>query len=330
MSTNETTPVAAAAAAIAKASGSNNPAGVLKRSSSYFIDPSMIDDDGDHNSRFDLGDIAELAAQIQAVLVADPASGGLLNDIRVKRKDDGRFQIIDGRRRNAAIQSLVKKGVEFPVGIPAKIVAKNQERVTSIAQMFLANGGKQFLPLEEAAAFKSLKEEGLTLKEIAATVGRKHMHVSQMLALIDADESLKDAVASGKVGKQMAKDIASTTKGDKEKQKELTAKAVALGANTKDKKKRRALVADIDAAKVKKAASKGKTLKMRALSDDQLSEIGAKMSKHLVVLMKEAGLEENADLRAWIATDEKRSVAFAFGALEALKAAAGEKLSLEI
>lgn len=307
-----------------------NPAGILKRSSSYFVDPMMIDDDGDHNTRFELGDIAELATQIKVVLEKDPASGGLLNDIRLRRKADGRYQVIDGRRRFAALKLLLKQGVVFPDGVPAKLVAKDQDAITSIQQMFLANGGKQMLPLEEAAAFKKLKDAGQTLKEIAATVGRKTMHVSQMLALIDADESLKEAVASGKIGKQLAKNIASTTKGDKAKQKELAAEAVAIGKNTKDGKKRRALLKNIDDAKVQKAAAKGKTLKMRALTDDQLAELGEKLSKHLVVLMKEAGLKADTDLRAWAASSEATAAAFTLGALEALKAAAGLKISLEL
>ena len=54
------------------------------------------------------------------------------------------------------------------------------------------------------------------------------------------------------------------------------------------------------------------------------------MAKHLAMLLKDAGLNPAADLRAMCASDDRLSVAFTFGVLEALKAAAGVKLSLEI
>lgn len=306
--------------------------GILKRSNSYFVDPAMVDDDGSANTRFDLGDIECLAGQIEMQLSIDPASGGLLNDIRVVRKSDGRFTVIDGRRRLSALHLLMKKGIVFPVGVPAKI-DKIMTDVEALRKMFLANEGKAFLPLEEAAAYEKFRIAGLTVKQIGDIVGRKHMHVSQMLALIDADESLKQALISGKISKQMAKDIAATTKGDKEAQKELTAQASAVGKNTKDAKGRKAVKQAIQAKKVQKAAKKGRALKMCALDDDQLKEMGEKLSKHLVVLMKEAGIKEattSAAFRAMVAKSEPMAVAFTFGAIEALKAAAGLKISLEL
>ncbi len=47
-------------------------------------------------------------------------------------------------------------------------------------------------------------------------------------------------------------------------------------------------------------------------------------------LMKEAGLKEKTDIRAWIAEDENLSVAYAAGALHGLQAAAGVKINLDI
>lgn len=307
------------------ASAPKQAAGVLKRSSSYFIDPKRIVRREGWNPRFDFGEIENLAASIKA--------NGMLNAIRVKRitgNPAADFELIDGDRRLTACEKLIKSGHEFPEGIPAIIVDKAQEDITSLVQMFAANDGKLFLPLEEAAAYKRMLDAGMTQKQICAAVGRKHMHVAQILALIDADESVKEALKDGKIGKTMAKEIASAAKGDKAKQAELVKAAADLGKDTKDKKRRRAVLKQIDDAKVKKATGKGKTLKMRALSDDQLAEMGEKLAKHLTVIMKETGLDPNADMRAWVGTSDQLAAAFTFGALEALKVAAGMKLSLEI
>ena len=300
---------------------SNNPAGVLKRSSSYFIDPTKIIRTEGFNPRFDFGAINELAQSIKA--------NGLLNAIRVKRlaQVDGNgalFALIDGDRRLTAIEQLIKKGHTFPEGIPAIIVDKAQDDVTSLIQMFEANSGKTFLPLEEAAAYKRMQDAGMTLKQICAAVGRAHMHVAEILNILKADDSVKDAVKDGSIGKTMAKQISKIAKGDTEKQKQLVEDA----KKAKNAPARRALLKDLDNTRVTKAASKGKVLKIRSLSNHELSEIGTVIAEQLVAAMEFAGIKPDADIRAQLATEDDSAqldlaTAYYFGALQALKVAAG-------
>jgi ParB family chromosome partitioning protein len=311
-----------ATAAIAAASGSarKEAPGITKRSSSYQADPRAISRRPGFNPRFDFGDISMLAAQIKAQ--------GLLQPLRIKRLSAPvglfHFELIDGDRRLTAIELILKEDpAAFPEGVPAIIVDKNQDDLTSLVQMFMANEGKAFLPLEEAAAYQKMREAGLTVKQIGEAVGRKHMHVNQILALVDADESVKQAVKDGTIGKTMAKEIASTARGDKAKQKELVEQAAAAG---KGKGKRRVLLNSIQATKVAKAAKKGRTLKIRALDDAALSELGASMAKALQKNLMNAKAAMHADaLDKWIAQDPKLVAAFTYGALQALKAAAGAK-----
>ena len=324
---------AASNAAIAKAlasskteapAKSSNPAGVLKRGNAYSIDPTKITRAEGFNPRFDFGAVEELAASIKA--------NGVLNAIRVKRlaapDDKGNlFVLIDGDRRLTAIESLLKKGHEFPEGIPAIIVDKNQEEVTSLIQMFEANSGKAFLPLEEAAAYKRMQDAGMTIKQICTAVGRKQVHVTEILNILKADDSVKAAVADGSIGKTMAKQIAKVAKGDKTKQAELVKQAKDVG---NDKSKRRAILKEVDKTRVASAAKKGKILKIRALSDVELSEIGSSMAKFLLVALDGAGLKESHDIKSWITKDHELAVAYAFGALEALKVAAGQPNNLAL
>jgi ParB/RepB/Spo0J family partition protein len=309
--------VIAKAIAGAKPAASSNPAGVLKRGNSYSIDPTKIVRREGFNPRFDFGEIDELAQSIKA--------NGLLNAIRVKRlvKPDeagNLFELIDGDRRLTAIEKLIKKGHDFPEGIPAIIVDKAQDDVTSLIQMFEANSGKTFLPLEEAAAYKRMQDAGMTIAAICKAVGRKQVHVTEILNILKADDSLKDAAADGSIGKTMVKQIAKVAKGDKAKQKELVAQAKAAGT---DKTKRRALLKEVDKTRVATAAKKGKVLKIRALSDHELSEIGAAMAQELIKALGAADLAADADLRTWVGKDKELVAAYTFGALEALKVAAG-------
>lgn len=316
-----------------KAAGKPLPAGIVKKSTSYNIDPTRITPREGWNNRFDYGDIESLAQGIKSTLAMCP-DRPYASDIEVKRlaasdplAANFDFEIVAGHRRVAATLLLLKKGVVFPHGVNAHLVDRAQDDKTSLILMFSENNAKPLLPLEEAAALKRMRDLGMTIKEICKAVGRADVHVTDTLALLEADASLKDAVKDGTVGATVAKQIAVVAKGDKAKQAELTKDAVDAG---KDKVKRRAVIAKIDATKVAKAAAKGKVLKIRALTDDQLSEIGSKLAKHLLALLKEAKLDAALDLAAWVKQDEKLAVAYTSGALAALRAAAGEKISLEV
>lgn len=331
--TKSTAPSAEALANTIKVLKTSNPAGIVKRSNAYFADPKAITRRPGFNPRFDFGEIEELAKSIKA--------NGLLQPLRVKRMpasvlDDGKgptgaevkcFELIDGDRRLTAIELLLKKGHEFPDGVPVIVVDAKQDDITSLIQMFEANTGKNFLPLEEAAAYKTMRDAGMTIKQICDAVSRKHVHVVATLALLDADDEVKDAVKSGSVTGTTAKQIAVAARGDKAKQKELITQAKA--AKT-DKSKKAELEKNIQATREKKAKAKGQTIKMRALSDAELSAIGKQLAETMVIKLQNAAKPLDFDVRAWIAKDDQLALAFTFGALEALKAAAGMIVNLDI
>lgn len=295
------------------------PSGITKISKSYRADPRLIKRKDGFNPRFDFGEIAELAKSI--------AANGLLNPVRVKRSGEG-FELIDGDRRLTAVELLLEQGETFQDGVPIILVDKDQDEVTSLVQMFEANTSKAFLPLEEAAAFKRMRDAGLTIKDICQRVGRTDVHVMDTLALLEADDSLKEAVASKQIGSSTAKQIAQVAKGDKKKQAELVQDLKDAGS---DKKKKRAVLQKVAQVRAAKAEAKGKVVKMRALSDDQLSELGERVAKMLILKAHDAGLPANApELLDAVKKDDKLVAAFTLGALEALKAAAGLKIELDL
>lgn len=268
---------------------SSSAAGVVKRTNAYFVDPSRVSRRSGWNPRFDFGEIEELAKSIQV--------NGVLVPIRIKRLSPATkgadFELIDGDRRLTAIEFLIKKGTKFPDGIPAIIVDKHQTDLTSLIQMFEANTGKPFLPLEEAHAYGKMREAGMTLADICQAVGRKQVHVTEILNLLNADPSLKEAAQSGEINKTLAKRIATVAKGDATAQKDLVKKAKAAG---NDKAKRRQVLKELDAVHIKKAEAKGKTLKskMADLDTSNLRELAQnlkKMMDRLVAVIDEMELD---------------------------------------
>jgi hypothetical protein len=318
------------------------PAGIMRKTTGYNADPRRICRREGWNTRFDFGDIQNLAESILVELKRDPSNGGLLHDLRVKRlpKDDPRaatadFELVDGDRRMTAIELLLSKGVEFPEGVGIKLVDREQDDLTSLIQMYTANTGKPFLPLEEAAAFKRMRDSGMTILQIAKAVGKADTHVIETLSLLEADEEVQDAVRTGKVGATVAKAIATTARGDKAAQKDLLAEAkTAKGKGADAKAARARLAKKLLDKKQAKAEAKGKTLKIRALDDAQLSGLGLSVAKLLEAKVKEAWPSTDPktieDVLEMVKKDEKLVAAYTLGALHALHAAAGQKVNLDI
>ncbi len=289
--------------------------GIVKRTSSYFIDPTMIDRRKDWNPRFDFGEIEELAKSIKHQKEHDGV--GVLTDIRVKRKADGRFELVDGDRRLTAVELLMKKGEVFDQGIPAKILDKNLPDIQALVQMFEANSGKPFLPLEEAAAYQRMRDAGMTLKQVAEAVSRKVPHVMKTLALVQADDSVRDAVASGAIKSTLAKKIASKAKGDKEAQKEMVKKA------TKGKTNKKELEAELVKMRRKTGNVKAKPLVdevPEALTPAQIQRRVMLVNK----LLKELGFKDPANYKESLADSQVTPEGYALGMLHGLLMASGD------
>lgn len=296
------------------------------------IDPSTIRRREGWNPRIEFGEIANLAKSIEHELTVNPSSGGLINDIRVQKlakADNGfAFELIDGDRRLTAVEMLLKKGVVFGLGIPAKIEpAKVAEGVVTdqLVRMYTANTGKAFLPMEEAVAFDRMRKAGMTQKEIEQATGRSHGVVARAFLLLKADGKLKAAVESKAISASQAVEIMSASRGEPEELDKLIAEA--LEAKTPTQKK--AAKARVKAKKIEKAKKEGRKLKMRALTDEQLGLLGAKFSDILVTEMAKLGIEADADLNKWkAASADDVKLGYLYGVLQGLKAAGGLPVDL--
>lgn len=313
--------------------------GIIARTAAYNIDPTRVVIKDGWNNRFDLGDIESLADSIKTELERDPSTGGLINAIHVRRikHDNADFEVVMGHRRVTAIQLLLSRKTVFPQGVPAVIVDKAESDVELTSKLIIENMQKPLLPLEEAAGYKRLLDLGMTIAQIAKKVGRSDVHVRETLDLLGAADEVQEAVKNGEIAGSVAKLITSVAKGDKAKQADLAAEAKqAKGKTAAAKAAKARLQQKIDKARADKAAAKGKQVeaKVRPLSADQLSTLGEKVAKHLNSVLAESELkqfkEDSEALRKIISEDEKMAAAFTFGALQALLAAAGQKISLEI
>lgn len=354
---------AAPSAATAQRPTSKDGVGIVQKAAgAWNADPDTFAIREGFNIRYDFGNIRELAEQIRAKLRRDPKSGGLIHPIGVKRlRDDDplvktgglrafdlsacgvdlkyrpkgphAFETIRGNRRTLAIWLLLQEGETFPHGVPVTILDKAMDRRTATIENFVENTSKPLLPIEQAYGFKTLRdgdpEHGvppMTIKEITDVTGFSDQTINGALALLEADEEVIGALKGGHVAATTAKQIAVHARGDKGRQRELVKTALAAT----DKKGRDALKKELEAAQRDKHARKGRVLKVRVLSEDDLADLGVKQQQIVMDRLKDARKAPDFDILAWIRSDDKLALACAFGALQALKAAAGVKVDLNV
>lgn len=306
------------------------PAFTTKRGTAYSVFPFAIKRREGWNPRFDFGEIDQLAKSI--------AANGLLQPLRVKKLADDHFELIDGDRRLTAIELIVAPSSPYAEardllnsqGVSVTVVDRNQTEIDSLVQMFEANTGKAFLPLEAAHAYKRMVDAGMSVADVCKRVGVSDLHVRETMALLEAAPELQAAVAAGEIGATAAKAIAYEIKGDHEAQKELVEVAKTAKA---DKTQRKVLVQKMQEKRAEKAAKQGRTVtgQRACMSVEALTKLEAEFAADAKASAKNAKLPTGVDeLLATVREDDALAAAFKLGALLALRAALGNKVDLTV
>ena len=144
------------------------------------------------NKRMDFADIETLAHCIFATGGTDP--------IKVDILKDGKCILIDGERRYRAyllINSWGEAGFETMEAMTVNTDLTDGQR---LMLQLSSNNSKSFTELEEADAFRDLKEiYGFSAAQIARGTGYSPMHVSNRLRLAGISEEEKDLISQGAV-----------------------------------------------------------------------------------------------------------------------------------
>ena len=158
---------------------------------------------------FDQEALEELSESIKTL--------GLIQPITVRRKEDGRYQIISGERRFRASRLA---GMTM---IPAYIRDANDQGMLEMA--IVENIQRENLdPIEGAMSYQRLIEEcNLTQEQMAIRVGKKRASVTNFLRLLKLPEKVLDYVRENKLSAGHARAIAAI---DDEKTALLAAEAV--------------------------------------------------------------------------------------------------------
>jgi ParB family chromosome partitioning protein len=133
--------------------------------------------------------IAELAASIKA--------HGLLQNLQVRPIEDGKFEVVAGRRRLAALKRLARnKDIERLVEIPCHVLEDADAAEISLAENIMR---LPMHPADQFDAFQALAETGKGPEEIAARFGCSAATVRQRLKLASVSPRLMKIYRAGKM-----------------------------------------------------------------------------------------------------------------------------------
>lgn len=277
--------------------------GIVSRDTSYSADPKLLKRRENWNQRFDFGDIAGLKASIKM--------HGVRRPLEVRRNKDGDLEIVDGDRRQTAVEELIVEGHDI-ASVPVIIIDKKVDDFTAKIYMLTANDGKPFLPLEEAMAYKAMVDEmGKTPAEIATALGRSEAFVKDRLVLLTASAETQKAIVDGKVGTTIVAEIINKNKDDTAKQDALVQKA---GSGKKGKRAVRTELAG--GAQVLSAAAI-RDMEIKVMVDLQ---VDAKM----LGVTEDSGVEPTDEqMKKFIIASAANAASFRWGMIVALRAARG-------
>jgi ParB family transcriptional regulator, chromosome partitioning protein len=128
-------------------------------------------------------------------LAASIAAHGLLQNLTVTARDDGKFAVVAGARRHAALKLLVRQGErakDWPT--PCQVVES-----TSAAEASLAENVQrvEMNAMDEVEAFAALVAAGQSPEDVAQRFGTTLRHVEQRLALAHLSPRIRAAYRRG-------------------------------------------------------------------------------------------------------------------------------------
>jgi ParB family chromosome partitioning protein len=201
--------------------------------------------------------------------LADSISAqGVVQPIVVRAIAAGRYEIIAGERRWRAAQLA---GLHE---IPA--VVREVEDRAAIAIALIENIQRENLnPLEEARALERLiKEFELTHEQAAEAVGRSRAAVSNLLRLLDLEDSVKELVEKGELEMGHARALLALSGG---KQREAARQVVSRGLTVRATE---GLVKSLQRPATPKPAKAGKDANIQRLEADLSDTLGARVAVH--------------------------------------------------
>ena len=165
-------------------------------------------------------------------LAASIVAHGLLQNLTVVARSDGRYAVVAGGRRLTALKRLARDGrIARDYAAPCTIIPEDAGGEASLAENLQRVAMNV---MDEVDAFATLLEGGASVDDIARRFGATLRHVEQRLALARLSPKIKAAYRKGEVSLDAARAFCITD--DPERQEAVfkqLAKPIVQGANVR-------------------------------------------------------------------------------------------------
>lgn len=130
-------------------------------------------------------------------LAASIAAHGLLQNLSVVLAEDGRYAVVAGARRLAALRLLIKQGrLSRDFAAPCNVVEPELGAEASLAENVQRVAMN---PMDEMEAFARLVDDGMSVEAVAERFGASVRHVEQRLALGRLSPKIRAAYRKGEL-----------------------------------------------------------------------------------------------------------------------------------
>ena len=142
-------------------------------------------------------------------LAASILAKGIIQPLAVRPSDSGdKFEVIDGRRRHAALAKLVKEK-RLPKSHPVPVIIRNEDDEQALESSLIANTVRLPMhPVDQYVVFARLSGEGASDADIAARFGITERTVRQHKALGRLAPAIREAWRKEKISAEVAKAFA--------------------------------------------------------------------------------------------------------------------------
>lgn len=139
------------------------------------------------------------------ILAASIEHKGLIQPLAVRSIGNGQFEVIDGRRRHAALNALVK-AKKILKDEPVPVIVRQESDVDALETSLAANIVRLPMhPVDQFEVFARIEAEGISVEEIAARFGISELQVRQHLALGRLAEPIRAALRADQIDMPVAK-----------------------------------------------------------------------------------------------------------------------------
>ena len=211
---------------------------------------------GQPRKSFDKEELAELADSIK--------QQGIIQPVIAEDAGDGTYTIIAGERRTRAARLAGLK--EVPV-----ILRKYSDEKRMVVSLIENIQRSNLNPIEEAAAYKQLLNEGLTQDDVSARVGKNRATVANALRLLKLPHEMQESLRKNEISPGHARAILSVPGA--RLQEALYLEIIKKGLSVRNAEKRAAALANQN----KKPDAKGRAPELDAMEEKFITRLGTKV-----------------------------------------------------